>query len=221
MNKVSPSPSYPVEEGRYLRGNDFSPVAVAIVLNTDEDKIPKEIEILVKAGLEAGAALSGTVQTPNIGFEKIICNIVANPNIRFLILGGPESEGHSTGEALKCLMANGVDAKKRIIGTHALYPVLHNISQEMISRFRDQVTLVNCQFQGDPAVIKKAVWSCFQENPVDFNGNMLCDPGAYPEPPMDGGITWKVTQPWWEPEDDKERTAVEKAKALIERLKGL
>lgn len=79
MLKVKPHPDYPPEEGRYLRGNDASPVAVAIVLTTDGDKIPPDLERLVRAGLESGAALSGTVQTENVGFEKIICNIVANP----------------------------------------------------------------------------------------------------------------------------------------------
>jgi hypothetical protein len=29
MLKVDPHPDYPPEDGRYLRGNDFSPVAVA------------------------------------------------------------------------------------------------------------------------------------------------------------------------------------------------
>ena len=75
MLKVSPHPDYPPEEGRYVRGNDGSPVAVAIVTNCDADKIPPEIESLVRAGVESGAALSGTVQTENIGFEKIVCNI--------------------------------------------------------------------------------------------------------------------------------------------------
>lgn len=70
--KVSPHPDYPPEEGRYLRGNDFSPVAVVIVLNADEDRIPTELEAMVRASVESGAALSGTVQTPNIGFEKLI-----------------------------------------------------------------------------------------------------------------------------------------------------
>jgi hypothetical protein len=31
------------EDGRYIRGNDASPVAVAIILNHDADKIPPEI----------------------------------------------------------------------------------------------------------------------------------------------------------------------------------
>ena len=98
MLKVDPHPDYPPEDGRYLRGNDYSPVAVAIILNCDGDKIPPDLELLVRTGVEAGAAISGTVQTENIGFEKMMCNITANPNIRYIILGGPESEGHRTGE---------------------------------------------------------------------------------------------------------------------------
>jgi len=97
MLKVNPHPEYPPDEGRYVRGNDASPVADAIILNHDADKIPPEIEVLVRTGIESGAALSGTIQTENIGFEKVVCNIVAIPNIRHMIVGGPESEGHLTG----------------------------------------------------------------------------------------------------------------------------
>ena len=218
MRKIPPHPSYPPEEGRYLRGNDFSPVAVAIILTTDGDKISKEIEQLVRIGAETGAALSGTVQTANIGIEKIVCNIVANPNIRYLVLGGPESEGHHTGEAILALFQNGVDEKKRIIGTDALTPVLYNIPLEFIERFRKQVTVVDCRFR-DGEVVRKAVWSCFQEKPVPFEELMLHDPGAYPEPPLSGRITWNVTQPWTEPGDDGERQAKRKALDLIEQLK--
>lgn len=81
----------------------------------------------MRAGAESGAALSGTLQTENIGLEKMICNVVANPNIRYLILGGPESEGHLTGDAVKALIANGVDEKKRIIGTESPHPFLFSI----------------------------------------------------------------------------------------------
>ncbi len=128
MLKVSPHPDYPPEEGRYVRGNDSSPVAVAIVLHCDADKVPPDLERLVRAAVESGAALSGTVQTENIGFEKIVCNIVANPNIRYLIIGGPESEGHSTGEALKAseeryrsLVENSPDSISVSIGSEIVY----------------------------------------------------------------------------------------------------
>jgi hypothetical protein len=59
MLKANPAPSYPPEEGRYLRGNDFSPGAVAIILTHDADKIPADIQALVRAGVESGAALAG------------------------------------------------------------------------------------------------------------------------------------------------------------------
>jgi tetrahydromethanopterin S-methyltransferase subunit A len=218
MRKIKPHPAYPPEDGRYLRGNDYSPVAVVIILTYDAEAIPPEIEKLVRTGVEAGAALSGTLQTANIGIEKIICNIVANPNIRYLILGGPESEGHKTGDAVKALFRNGVDEKKRIIGTSGLSAYLYNVPMEFIERFRAQLTLVDCQFQDD-SVIQKAVWSCFQEKPVEFRGQMLYDPGAFPEPPMSGKLTWNVTQPWAEPGDETERAAKQKALDLIERLK--
>jgi len=216
---VKPHPDYPAEEGRYLRGNDYSPVAVAIILNCDEDKIPPDIEILIRTGTESGAALSGSIQTPNIGLEKMICNIVGNPNIRFLVLGGPESEGHHTGQALKALLQNGVDNKKRIIGTDALHAVLHNISQPMISRFRQQLTLVDLQFEGDPKEIRQAVWSCYQETPVQFRNHQLYDPGAFCEEGLNGKITWQVTQPWSVVEDDAELQARDKALAMIEELR--
>lgn len=220
MLKVNPHPDYPPEEGRYLRGNDFSPVALAIILNCDDDKIPPELEKLIRVGIETGAALSGSVQTENIGFEKIVCNIVSNPNIRYLMVAGPESEGHLTGEALKALILNGVDEKKRIIGTDAPHPFLFNLPMEMIDRFRKQLTLIDLQFEGDPSLIRKAVWSCYQESTVKFRQYYLYDPGAYPEPPLSGRITWRVTQPWAEVLDEKEREAKRKAQEFIERLKA-
>ena len=219
MQKTKPHPDYPPEPGRYLRGNDFSPAAVVIILNKEEDKIPPEIEALVRAGIEGGAALSGTVQTPNIGFEKIICNVVANPNIRFAILSGPESEGHRTGDALKALFQNGVDEKKRIRETEAASAILFNLPTEYIARFLEQVRLVDLQFKGTPDVIKKAVWACFQESPVDFMGYTLYDPGAFSQEPLSGKITMKVSKPWAEPEDDGERRAVDRMREMVERLK--
>jgi tetrahydromethanopterin S-methyltransferase subunit A len=217
--KVAPHSDYPPEEGRYLRGNDSSPVVVVIILNRKEDEIPAEIEKLVRTGVESGAALSGTVQTENIGFEKIICNVVANPNIRYAILSGPESEGHLTGEAFKALLKNGVDEKKRIVGSNSPHPLLYNLPMELIERFRKQVTLIDLQFRGTPELIRKAVWSCYQEAPVDFEGCSLYDIGAFPEPPLSGKITQRVMQPWTLPKDQKEAAAVKKMQEMVEKLR--
>ena len=219
MLKVDPHPDYPPEDGRYLRGNDRSPVAVIVILNHPEDKIPREIEALVRAGLEAGSALSGTVQTENIGFEKIICNVIANPNIRWAVLTGPESEGHLTGEAFKALLANGVDEKKRILGTSAPHPLLFNLPLEFIERFRLQVSLIDLQFKGTPETVRQAVWSCYQEEPVEFQGKQVYDIGAYPQPPFSGKITSGVMEPWKQPQSEQEGEAVRKRQEWIEHVR--
>ena len=47
----------------------------------------------------------------------------------------------------------------------------------------------------------------------------LFDPGAFPEPPLRGKITMKVANPWIEQPDEKECDSIERAKALMAKLK--
>ncbi|MCX8030555.1 MAG: tetrahydromethanopterin S-methyltransferase subunit A [Thermodesulfovibrionales bacterium] len=223
MLKVNPTSDYPVEEGHYLRGNDFSPVALAVILIYDYGKIPKDIEILVRTGIESGAALSGTIQTENIGIEKMICNIICNPNIRYLLLTGPESPGHSTGDAIISLLKNGVDSRKKIIGTSAPTPYLFNIPLEYIERFKKQIVeVIDLLNRGTPELIRDAVFSCYQEKQTPFLNYNLYDMGAYPEEPISASITWRVTNPVFEPKDEKERMQKEeflkKMAAIKEKL---
>jgi NAD-dependent dihydropyrimidine dehydrogenase PreA subunit len=49
--KVDTLPEYPPEEGRFLRGNDFSPVAVVAILDTYDFKIPPELVRLVEVAI--------------------------------------------------------------------------------------------------------------------------------------------------------------------------
>ncbi len=220
MLKVKPSPDYPTEEGRYLRGNDYSPVAVAVILIYDEDKIPKDIELLVRTGVEAGSAISGTIQTENIGIEKMICNIIGNPNIRYLVLTGPESPGHSTGEAIKSLLKDGVDERKRIRNTTAPTPYLFNLPIEFVERFRKQiVSVIDLLNRGTPDLLRKAVCSCYQETPTLFDGQTLYDIGAYPESPISAQLTWKVTNPVFEPKDETERRQKEDFSKKMEEIR--
>lgn len=88
--RQNPADGYPPEEGCHLRGNDYSPVAVLVILKWMREKTPPDIERLIRVSVERGAALAGTLQTENVGLEKVICNIVANPNIRYLVVCGPE-----------------------------------------------------------------------------------------------------------------------------------
>jgi tetrahydromethanopterin S-methyltransferase subunit A len=206
MLKVKPPDGYPPEEGRYVRGNDYSPIAVCAILDTFDFTIPAELNELVMAGTDSGAALSGMLQTENIGLEKMICNIVANPNIRYIVLCGRESAGHLPGESLLALKQNGVTETKQIIDTKAPTPHLYNIPLELIERFRNQIiSVINLLCQPgerdtsvpglNPKVLEKAVWSCYQEEPVLFMGYTLYDIGAYPEPAICHKIASKLSQP--------------------------
>ena len=219
IRKVSPAPEYPPEEGCFLRGNDYSPVAVCVILKWDRENTPPEIERLVRVGVETGAALSGTLQTENIGLEKVICNIVSNPNIRHLVLFGPESPGHLVGDAILALAANGIDADKRIVGAKAPTPYLFNILPEFVDRFRKQVTPIDLIDEGDPQVLREAVRACYQETPTAFRGRALHDPGAFPEPPLSGKITWRVAQPERQPKTEAERQQRQQLQDMMNRVR--
>ncbi len=217
--KVEPASSYPPEEGCYLRGNDYSPVAVLVILRWIREETPPEIEALVRVGVESGAALSGTLQTENIGLEKVICNVVANPNIRYLVVCGPESPGHHVGETILALMENGVDERRRIVGTSAPTPYLFNIPGDSIERFRRQVTVIDLVDEGRPDVVREAVQACYQEQPTPFRNYLLHDIGAYGEPPISGRITWRVTDPAREPKNEVERADSERLRAVMDRVR--
>jgi len=49
-------------------------VAVCVILKWDREHIPPDIEQTVRTGIESGAALSGTLQTENIGMERRLIN---------------------------------------------------------------------------------------------------------------------------------------------------
>ncbi len=88
-------------------------------------------------------AIIGSCKTENIGIERVIINVISNPNIRFLILTGPEVPGHLTGRTLRALHKNGVDPKTRkIIDAEGAIPYIENVPLEGIERFRQQVELI-------------------------------------------------------------------------------
>jgi len=219
ISKTKLASDYPPEDGCYLRGNDYSPVAVVVILRWMREQTPPDIERLVRVPVESGAALAGTLQTENIRLEKVICNIVSNPNVRYLILCGPESPGHLVGDAILALGNNGLNDRRRIIGTEAPTPYLFNSPRGFVERFRKQVTVIDLVNEGSPDVVRQAVYSCYQEKPTPFRQYELCDPGAYPAAPLSGKITWRVTRPSLEPKSDEEREQVQKLKSLMERIR--
>lgn len=193
--KTKISWDWPIEEGHYLLANPLSPVALVVILAKDYGKIPKETEDLVRCGVEKGAAISGTLQTANIGIEKIILNTISNPNIRWLILAG-KPQGHRPEDALRALFKNGMDERNFIKGTKAPTAILKNIPAECVERFRRQVSLIDLVGVIQKELVEKAIWGCYQEKetPVKIGDKnfKLLDPGAYPEPPIIRKITDKL-----------------------------
>ena len=75
--------SWPVIDGSYTIGDPTAPVAVC-ALTSDE-----LIQPLVTV---PGVAIAGEVQTANLGIERIILNVTANPSIRFLLPCGKDQQ---------------------------------------------------------------------------------------------------------------------------------
>jgi tetrahydromethanopterin S-methyltransferase subunit A len=89
------------------------------------------------------AAIFGQCKTENLGVEKIVANVISNCNIRFLIICGLESRGHMPGNTILALHKNGIDEQGRIIGSDGAIPFIQNLPIEAISRFQDQVELID------------------------------------------------------------------------------
>jgi hypothetical protein len=117
------------------------------------------------------------------------------------------------------LFRNGVDERRKIVGTEAPTPYLFNIPMDYIDRVREQVTLVDLVDEGSPDLLREVVCACFQEKPVQFRQYQLWDPGALQKPPLDGKLTWRVTHPEREPKTEEERRQQERGRQLREWIK--
>ena len=127
---------WPVVAGDYVLGNSGASVAVCTLGDTD-------MPAMITDRASNAVAIAGRCETENIGIEKIVLNIVSNPSIRWLILCGPDSEGHLPGDALLKLKGSGVDANMRILNTAARRPALKNLSLVEVARFREQVEVID------------------------------------------------------------------------------
>ena len=88
-------------------------------------------------------AIYGKLKTENIGIEKIVANIISNPNIRFLLICGKEIRGHKSGKSLISLHKYGLDENNKIINAPGAIPYIENLNMEAITRFQNQITILN------------------------------------------------------------------------------
>jgi tetrahydromethanopterin S-methyltransferase subunit A len=121
---------------------------------------------------DKGAAICGSCKTENLGLEKVIANIISNPNIRFILLCGTEVKGHLAGQTMLALHKNGVK-DGRVVGAEGAIPFIENLADEAIKRFQEQCELVNIMESEDVGAIAAKI--------NELKGR---DPGAFAADPM-------------------------------------
>ncbi len=160
--KKSPASGWPIVQGDFHTGDPQSCVAVVTMgSHLDEQGI-----------CDAGAAIAGSCKTENLGLEKVIANVISNPNIRFVLCCGTEVKGHLSGQSFIALHANGVSGGK-IVGAQGAIPFIENLTEDAIKRFQEQVEIVNIMESEDLGEIKAKISELAAK-----------DPGAFPEEPM-------------------------------------
>jgi tetrahydromethanopterin S-methyltransferase subunit A len=161
-DKKSPASGWPIVKGDFNSGDANSPVAVMTCgSHLDEKGI-----------CDKGAAICGSCKTENLGLEKVIANIISNPNIRFILLCGTEVKGHLAGQTMVALHKNGVK-DGRVVGAEGAIPFIENLSGDAIKRYQEQCELVNIMESEDTGTIVAKI--------NELKGR---DPGAFAADPM-------------------------------------
>jgi len=152
---------WPPLPGEYFVLRYQAPVAVC-TLNSSETAA--ELRDLAPEGL----SIVGTLHTENLGIERIIRNVNANSNVRFLIIWGQDTQqriGHLPGRSLTSLFANGIDERARIIGAQGKRPVLKNVSADDVAAFRRNIELVELSGEERASVVADEISRCASRNP--------------------------------------------------------
>jgi len=145
---------WPAVSGEFTVGDETNQI-VLVTLGSSIDV----------SGVIDRIAISGTMKTENIGIEKVIANIISNPNIRYLIVCGAEVHGHLAGDAFLAIHRSGIDEKNRIIGASGAIPFISNLSSKEVDRFREQVEIIDLVNVEDIEQIKQAIDACAPKEP--------------------------------------------------------
>jgi tetrahydromethanopterin S-methyltransferase subunit A len=161
-DKKSAASGWPLVKGDFHSGDANSPVAVITMgSHLDEQGI-----------CDAGAALCGSCKTENLGLEKVIANVIANPNIRFALLVGTEVKGHLSAQTLIALHKNGVK-EGRVVGAEGAIPFIENLNDTHIKRFQEQVEVVNIMETEDVGVVKAKINELKARDPGAFGAEAI------------------------------------------------
>ena len=156
-DKKSPASGWPLVKGDFQSGDANSPVAVVTMgSHLDEQGI-----------CDAGAAMCGSCKTENLGLEKVIANVIANPNIRFMLFCGTEVKGHLSGQTFGALHKGGIK-DGRVVGAEGAIPFIENLNDEAIKRFQEQTEIVNIMESEDLSAIKAKIDELKARDPGAF-----------------------------------------------------
>jgi tetrahydromethanopterin S-methyltransferase subunit A len=160
--KKKPASNWPIVQGDFHAGNPESCVAIVTMgSHLDEQGL-----------CDAGAAIVGSCKTENLGLEKVIANVISNPNIRFCIFCGTEVKGHLSGQTFKALHANGVEGGK-VVGAQGAIPFIENLDDAAIFRFQEQVEIVDIMESEDLGAIKAKISELAGKDPGAFAGDPM------------------------------------------------
>ena len=153
---------WPLVKGDYISGDANSPVAV-VTMGSHLDE---------KGICDAGAALCGSCKTENLGLEKVIANVISNPNIRFILFCGTEVKGHLSGQTFGALHKNGIK-DGRVVGAEGAIPFIENLKDDAIKRFQQQVEIVNIMESEDLGAIKAKINELKAKDPGAFGADAM------------------------------------------------
>ncbi|HZD13118.1 MAG TPA: hypothetical protein VE177_06335, partial [Candidatus Binatus sp.] len=154
--------SWPAIPGTYKVGDPNGPVAVCAL--TSEKLVDPMVSI-------PGVAIAGIVYTANLGITRIIVNVTANPAIRFLLICGRDSPLFKPGQSLAALAENGIDQEKRIVGAAGYDPTLATLSPEQVTRFRNQVEVLDWAGEEDVGALRASIGLLSARNPGVFRAS--------------------------------------------------
>lgn len=152
---------WPAIAGSFQVGDPEGPVAICALTSDDL--------IAPLAGI-AGVAIAGKVYTANLGIERIVLNVTANPAIRFLLVCGKDSPLFHPGQSLVALMERGLDAERRIIGATGYDPVLPTLPIERVARFRRQIEALDWIGESDVSALAEVIRGLVARSPGRFAG---------------------------------------------------
>jgi tetrahydromethanopterin S-methyltransferase subunit A len=159
--EARPRAGWPPLPGDYRTKTFMAPVAVC-TLNSPE------LMVALVENAPAGLAIAGTMRTENLGIERLVQNLLSNPNIRFLVVCGADTEGtigHLPGRSLGALHRNGMDDRRRIIDAPGRRPILKNLEPSLVDAFRRRIELVDMIGEADVVSIGNAVVRCAERDP--------------------------------------------------------